>query len=298
MNRYVFFKVIGRGTFGIVYKGFDKALGIDVAIKQTAKTSSCVGREYEVLKEVQDCSNCVKLIDVFYSYTKELCEFLVFEYLPYSLKDFIYSSQYEIENKEEKIKFIFKEIIKGLQQLHSHGIIHRDLKPENILLDSCENPKIVKICDMGSAKHLSETQKNPYVVSSFYRAPELLFASLNYSSSIDIWAAGCILAEMLLKRPLFYCCQEGELFCLQVKELGKPEPQTIKLFSDQAEVQFNSLSKAIDLLSKRFESRSNKILSNISKVSRGFYKVIKILLSWDPSKRPDASSILKYKLLY
>ena len=298
MSRYVFFSVIGKGTFGVVFKGFDRLLGVDVAIKQTAKTSNCVGREYEVLKKLESCPNCVKLLDVFYSYTKELCEFLVFEYFPYTLKDFIYSSQFEIQNKAEKIKFIFKGIVKGLQQLHSHGIVHRDLKPENILLDSCENPKVVKICDMGSAKYLSETCKNPYVVSSFYRAPELLFASLNYSSAIDIWAAGCILAEMLLKRPLFYCCQEGELFCLQVKELGKPDLNTLKVFSAQAEVQLDSLCKAVDFLSKRFESRSNKMLSKSSKTLRPFYKVIKTLLAWDQSKRPEACAILKYKLLH
>jgi serine/threonine protein kinase len=291
----VFFSVLGKGTFGIVFKAFDRVSQSYVAIKQVAKSNRNVSREYKILKNVENCENCITLLDIFYSHTSQLCEFLVLEYLPYNLKDFIYRSSDPPDPL--KIKFIFKELIKGLQQLHSHSIIHRDLKPENILLDSISDPKIVKIIDFGSAKQCFESLKNSYVVSSYYRAPELLFASRDYSTAIDVWAAGCILAEMFLKRPLFYCCYETELFALQVKELGRPKEEVVEYFSQQAEVGAKDLIRAVELLSKRFENRENRVL-NSEVICRSFYKVIKKLLTWDHRKRPDALSILNYKLLH
>lgn len=105
------------------------------------------------------------------------------------------------------IKKHFRGVCNGLYQLHSIGITHRDLKPENILLKD----GVVKICDFGSSKFLDKvTRKNtPYVVSRYYRAPELILASTLYDESIDIWAVGCILFEMFARTPLFPGDSEG-----------------------------------------------------------------------------------------
>ena len=86
--------------------------------------------------------------------------------------------------------------------MHSLGICHRDLKPENILLRDGE----VKICDVGSSKVIDLSDKKintPYIVSRFYRAPELILANNNYDLSIDIWATGCIIFELFTKEPIF-----------------------------------------------------------------------------------------------
>lgn len=92
--------------------------------------------------------------------------------------------------------------------MHTHGICHRDLKPENILLKK----GIVKIADLGTSKvlDLNFTRMNtPYVVSRYYRAPELILGSQWYDFSIDMWATGCILFELLTLTPLFPGESEG-----------------------------------------------------------------------------------------
>jgi serine/threonine protein kinase len=110
------------------------------------------------------------------------------------------------------IKHYSKQIFNGLSQLHKKGIAHRDLKPENILLKSrvknCSDPLNleVKIADLGATKVLdtsSRKMNTPYVVSRYYRSPELILGSHHYDLTIDVWAAGCILFELITRTPLF-----------------------------------------------------------------------------------------------
>lgn len=85
--------------------------------------------------------------------------------------------------------------MKGLVFVHKLGIVHRDLKPENVLIT---DEDVIKICDFGSAKVIDTSGKNtPYIVSRFYRAPELILGVSSYGAKIDIWATGCIFAELI-----------------------------------------------------------------------------------------------------
>jgi serine/threonine protein kinase len=117
-----------------------------------------------------------------------------------------------------EVKHYCKQIFQGLDQLHQKGIAHRDLKPENILLTSNGKTErdpmslVVKIADLGATKvlDLSEKRMNtPYVVSRYYRSPELILGSHYYDLSIDVWATGCILFELITRTPLFPGEQEG-----------------------------------------------------------------------------------------
>ena len=116
------------------------------------------------------------------------------------------------------IKHFCRHIFRGLAHLHAEKISHRDLKPENILIKLATAPPFrenllaaeVKIADFGAAKVLKPGGLNtPYVVSRYYRAPELIMGSRNYDCSIDVWSAGCILFELVTRTPLFPGDAEG-----------------------------------------------------------------------------------------
>mgnify|MGYP002632081006 CR=1 FL=1 len=114
--------------------------------------------------------------------------------------------------------------------VHKQGIFHRDLKPENILMNE---QRVVKICDFGSAKFLNDKLNTPYIVSRYYRAPELILACSDYTEKIDIWAIGCIFCEFLTLIPLFPGKTEGSQLIEQIAILGLPSKETMFRMSKQ-----------------------------------------------------------------
>ncbi|CAG05862.1 unnamed protein product [Tetraodon nigroviridis] len=100
------------------------------------------------------------------------------------------------------VKLYMYQLFRSLAYIHSFGICHRDIKPQNLLLDP--ETAVLKLCDFGSAKQLVRGEPNvSYICSRYYRAPELIFGATDYTSSIDVWSAGCVLAELLLGQPIF-----------------------------------------------------------------------------------------------
>jgi serine/threonine protein kinase len=110
------------------------------------------------------------------------------------------------------------QILIGVREMHEKKIAHRDLKPENILVN-CKGE--IKICDFGCSKIIDPKGKNtPYVMSQYYRAPELIMAITKYSVSVDMWSVGCILAELALLRPFFVGANEGDQLFAILKIMG------------------------------------------------------------------------------
>lgn len=99
------------------------------------------------------------------------------------------------------LQYFLYQILRGLKYIHSANVLHRDLKPSNLLLNAnCD----LKICDFGLARVTSETDfMTEYVVTRWYRAPELLLNSSDYTAAIDVWSVGCIFMELMDRKPLF-----------------------------------------------------------------------------------------------
>lgn len=145
--------------------------------------------------------------------------YFVFEYM----KENLYQLMKE-RNKlfpESTVRNIMYQILQGLAFIHKHGFFHRDLKPENLL---CMGPELVKIADFGLAREIrSRPPYTDYVSTRWYRAPEVLLRSTSYSSPIDIWAVGCIMAEVYTLRPLFPGASEIDTIFKICQVLGTPK---------------------------------------------------------------------------
>ena len=100
------------------------------------------------------------------------------------------------------VKLYGFQICRAISYIHTLGVCHRDIKPQNLLVDP--QTHVLKLCDFGSAKMLSPGESNiAYICSRYYRAPELIFGATEYTPTIDIWSVGCVLAELMIGRPLF-----------------------------------------------------------------------------------------------
>jgi serine/threonine protein kinase len=147
---------------------------------------------------LKESENCVKVLDIFYTKNEQgkMAQNLVFEYCCNNLESMIQEEKKRGSFFEMgRIKSMVGQILKGLVFVHKLGIVHRDLKPENVLIT---DEDVIKICDFGSAKVIDTSGKNtPYIVSRFYRAPELILGVSSYGAKIDIWATGCIFAELI-----------------------------------------------------------------------------------------------------
>jgi MAK-like kinase len=124
--------------------------------------------------------------------------YFVFEYVGKNLYQFMKERNNSVDISE--VKSVMFQMLTGLAFIHKNGFFHRDMKPENVLM----NEDKVKIADFGLAREIrSKPPYTDYVSTRWYRAPELLLRSTNYNSPVDIFAAACIMAELLCGRPLF-----------------------------------------------------------------------------------------------
>merc|ERR1711976_334671 len=213
---------VGRGTYGHVYKAKrkDGTDNCEYALKQIEGTgismSAC--REIALLRELKH-PNVIILQKVFLSHADRKV-WLLFDYAEHDLWHIIKFHRSAKANKKtvnvpkNMVKSLLYQILDGIHYLHSNWVLHRDLKPANILVmgEGSERGR-VKIADMGFARLFNSPLKpladlDPVVVTFWYRAPELLLGARHYTKAIDIWAIGCIFAELLTSEPIFHCRQE------------------------------------------------------------------------------------------
>ncbi|XP_075496769.1 shaggy-related protein kinase eta-like [Primulina tabacum] len=227
---YMAERVVGTGSFGFVFQAKCLETGETVAIKKVLQDRRYKNRELQLMRTM-DHPNIVSLKHCFYSTTikNELFLNLVMEYVPESMFNVL--KHYSNMNQRMPliyVKLYTYQIFRGLAYMHSvAGVCHRDLKPQNVLVDPATQQ--VKICDFGSAKALVTGEANiAYICSRFYRAPELIFGATEYTTSIDIWSAGCVLAELLLGQPLFPGENAVDQLVEIIKVLGTPTREEIR----------------------------------------------------------------------
>lgn len=222
-------KVIGKGTFGVVYRAKLSDTGQMVAIKKVFHNEKFKNRELQMMR-LLDHPNVITLHYFFYStrkgYKKEE-KFLnmIMEFIPETLWSV---AQCDGTNRPLLeaiyVKLYMYQLFRCLAYIHSLGICHRDVKPQNLLL----NPEthVIKLCDFGSAKELLPGETNvAYICSRYYRAPELILGATNYTSQIDVWSGGCVLAELLLGQPVFPGATAGDQLVEIIKTLGTPSSE-------------------------------------------------------------------------
>ncbi|KAL5202371.1 hypothetical protein ABZP36_013323 [Zizania latifolia] len=265
VDRYLKREVLGEGTYGVVFKAIDTKTGNTVAIKKIRLGKYKEGvnftalREIKLLKELKD-PNIIELIDTF-PYKGNL--HLVFEFMETDLEAVIRDRNIVLSSADTKS--YIQMTLKGLAFCHKKWVLHRDMKPNNLLIGADGQ---LKLGDFGLARIFGSPERNftHQVFARWYRAPELLFGTKQYGSAVDIWAAGCIFAELLLRRPFLQGSSDidqlGKIFATFGTPKSAQWPDMVYL-PDYVEYQFvpapplRSLfpmasDDALDLLSKMF----------------------------------------------
>ncbi|KAI9319672.1 kinase-like domain-containing protein [Dichotomocladium elegans] len=223
-RRYIVQEMLGSGTFGQVVKcrvmGTSNTVGIKVIKNKPAYLKQSL-IEVDILKHLnavgdpKNKKHILRLLDTF-THKHHLC--LVFELLSINLYELLKQNKFR-GLSTNLIRMFSAQILDVLIVLQDAGVIHCDLKPENILLENLEAPSI-KVIDFGSACHKSQKMYT-YIQSRFYRSPEVILG-MRYSSSIDMWSFGCIVAELFLGLPLFPGSSEYNQLSRIIDTLGLP----------------------------------------------------------------------------
>ncbi|XAR54706.1 Cyclin-dependent kinase [Bertholletia excelsa] len=218
---------IGSGTYSNVYKARDTLTGKIVALKKVRfdnlepESVRFMSREIIILR-LLDHPNVIKLEGLVIS--RMSCSlYLVFDYMEHDLAGL--AACPEIKFTESQVKCYMHQLLSGLEHCHSRGVLHRDIKGSNLLID---NGGILKIADFGLATIVDPNRKHPLtsrVVTLWYRAPELLLGGTDYGAGIDLWSAGCILAELLFGKPIMPGRTEVEQLHKIYKLCGSPSDE-------------------------------------------------------------------------
>ena len=246
LSRFDIRNKLGKGAYGVVWKGVDRMSQSTVAVKKcfdafrNATDAQRTYREVMYLQALAGHENIVQLLHVIRS-ERDQDLYLTFECMETDLQVVIRANILQ----EVHQKYIVYQMLKALKYIHSAGLIHRDIKPSNVLLNSkCD----AKLCDFGLVCSVAEVGNSKrlltdYVATRWYRSPEVLVGSTQYSQAIDMWAVGCVVGEMISTSPIFQGAntmnQIGKIFELH----GAPTKEDIEaLKAPNAKTMIESIS--------------------------------------------------------
>ncbi|GMH92372.1 hypothetical protein TrVE_jg2612 [Triparma verrucosa] len=273
-TRYTNLKKIGNGSYGFVVSATDTQTKRKVAIKKIKNTfqdlidAKRILREIKLLRHFNSHENVITIQDMMClpPDTVDFEDVYIVTNLMESDLDRIISSSQDLS--DQHFQYFLYQILRGLKYIHSASVLHRDLKPSNLLVNAnCD----LALCDFGLSRGVDGEADNgltEYVVTRWYRAPELLCDSSSYGKPVDIWSVGCIFAEMLTRKPFFRGDHPHHQLACIVEKLGCPSaedmtfvtnPSARKAVTSAAEAKIRPLTdflprginpQAVDLLQK------------------------------------------------
>ncbi|KAI3778935.1 hypothetical protein L2E82_08325 [Cichorium intybus] len=229
-SRYEVLAAHGKGVFSTVVRAKDLKAGStdpeEVAIKiirNNDKMYKAGLEELVILKklvgaDMEDRRHCVRFISSF-KYRNHLC--LVFESLHMNLREVLKKFGRNIGLKLTAVRAYAKQLFIALKHLRNCGVLHTDIKPDNMLVNDAKN--VLKLCDFGNAMFAGKNEITPYLVSRFYRAPEIILG-LTYDHPVDMWSVGCCLFELYTGKVLFPGATNNDMLRLHM-ELKGPFPK-------------------------------------------------------------------------
>ncbi|CEG65745.1 Putative Pkinase-domain-containing protein [Rhizopus microsporus] len=281
--QYTHQKVIGNGSFGVVYHIKLSHNSEDAAIKKVLQDKRFKNRELEIMRLMHHPNIC-GLKAYFYTQGDSKDEVylnLVMEYVP----ETVYRVCRHYTKLKQTVpmlivKLYMYQLFRSLAYSHTLGVCHRDIKPQNLLVHPITGE--LKLCDFGSAKVLVEGGTNvAYICSRYYRAPELIFGACHYTYSIDIWSAGCVMGELLLGQPLFPGESGIDQLVEIIKVLGTPTKEEVLIMNpNYTEHKFPIIKP--HPLAKVFRSRTPPEAIDL----------LSHILQYDPRKRLTASEAM------
>jgi len=296
-DRYEVKKGVGQGAYGLICAAKDTASEDQVAIKKISNAFDdaidCkrMLREMRLLQHFKH-ENVLCLKDIMMPNGGTIKDwkdvYLVTELLDTDLHYIIHSKQ---QLSDDHIQYFVYQILRGLKAVHSAKVLHRDLKPGNLLVNkNCD----LKICDFGLARGVdaadpaSQQVLTEYVVTRWYRAPELLVENETYGPAIDIWSVGCILAEFLGRKALFPGRDYLQQLRLIVETLGAPSKEDLSMINNPQAVEY------IRALPKREKVAFEKLYPQASPEA---IDLLSKMLVFDPRKRITAAQSLEHEYL-
>ncbi|XP_055949510.1 serine/threonine-protein kinase PRP4 homolog [Argiope bruennichi] len=281
-TRYTVYGYTGQGVFSNVIRARDMARGNqDVAIKiiRNNEIMHKTGlKELEMLRRLNDADpddkfHCLRLYRHFF-HKQHLC--LVFEPLCMNLREVLKKYGKDVGLHIKAVRSYSQQLFLALKLLKRCNILHADIKPDNILVN--DRKLVLKLCDFGSASHVADNDITPYLVSRFYRAPEIILG-LQYDFGIDTWSVGCTLYELYTGKIMFP---------------GKSNNQMLKNFMDLKGKFPNKLIKKGAFREQHFNSSCNFLSHEVDKVTER-EKVV-VLTNINPSRDLQAELVGSQRL--